>query len=96
VSVESCEVCGTTLRSDNRSGLCRRTPACRTERRRREAERAGTGLRCLCSCPRTDHKLGEGKEPCDPAVHPACGCTEFRLDARSRISSEDEDTGEAA
>jgi len=93
VSVESCEVCGTTLRSDNRSGLCQRTPACRTERRRRDAERAGTGLRCLCSCPRVDHKLGEGKEPC---THRACGCDEYRLDVRSRISSEDEDTGEAA
>jgi len=91
VSVESCEVCGTTLRSDNRSGLCQRTPACRTERRRRDAERARTGPRCLCSHPRSVHAAGDYLEPCKPS----CGCGEFRLDVRSRIS-DDDDTGEAA
>lgn len=89
--MSSCEVCGITLRSDNRSGLCcnRSRPACTRERQRREALRAAaaTGVRCLCGCLRADHALGEGLEACG---HRACGCGEFRLDARSRTGSEDE------
>jgi hypothetical protein len=77
-----CEICGTPLRSDNRSGLCctRRSAACTTERRRRE--RAAAGVRCLCSDPRTDHP-GDGK-----CSHRACGCDWYRLDYRSRIEPE--------
>lgn len=81
--MNSCEICGTTLRSDNRSGLCQRTPACKTERKRRETERAGgTGPRCLCSHP-ADHHWGSGE-----CMHRACGCGEWRLDARSPVRYE--------
>ena len=71
----SCEVCGGPLRSDNRTGLCRRTAACNTERRRRDLTRAVAGTRCLCLHP----------------VHPsvrcpvrACGCDVSRPIAATR------------
>lgn len=77
--MNECEVCHTTLRSDNRSGLCQRTPACRTERKRREAERSGgTGPRCLCSHVERDHPGGE-------CIRALCGCGEWRLDRRSSL-----------
>lgn len=89
--MSECEICGTTLRSDNRSGLCQRTPACKTERRRRETERAGgAGPRCKCSHPGPDHRGG-------PCARPLCGCGEWRLDARSPVRYENaEEAGDAA
>jgi hypothetical protein len=67
----SCEVCGGGLRSDNRTGLCRRTTACNTERRRRELLRAKAGARCRCSHPDLDHVGGE-------CIRALCGCLEYR------------------
>ena len=70
----SCEVCSGPLRSDNRTGLCRRTAACNTERRRRELLRAATP-RCLCSDP---------AHPGGRCTRPSCGCLEDRPDAWPR------------
>ncbi len=41
---------------------------------------------CLCSHPRADHDAREALEPCSRRLHPACGCDEFRLDARSSVA----------
>lgn len=88
--MNSCEVCGTTLRSDNRTGICCRTTACRTERKRRETERAGgPGTRCKCSHGERDHPGGE-------CIRALCGCGEWRLDSRSPARYESAAEGSAA
>lgn len=69
--MNECKICRTTLRSDNRSGICQRTPACRAERYRRELERTGTGPRCLCA-----HR--SGRHGLDGAGSCRCGCRGFR------------------
>jgi len=80
----SCEVCHGPLRSDNRTGLCRRTAACNTERRRRELLRAAAGTRCLCS------------DPAHPGIRcprPSCGCTEDRPDPKAAAAARSASTG---
>jgi len=39
---------------------------------------------CLCSHERSDHRVGVGLEAC---TH-WCGCSEYRLDARSPVQDE--------
>ena len=41
---------------------------------------------CLCSHERTDHRVGVGLEKC---THRACGCDEYRLDARSPVAEDE-------
>lgn len=40
---------------------------------------------CLCSHEYPDHRVGVGLEKC---THRACGCDEYRLDARSPVRDE--------
>jgi hypothetical protein len=70
-----CGVCGGPLRRDNRTGLCRRTAACNTERRRRGALRAAAP-RCLCSHSRDRHE-NDGK------CVTACGCDRYRRNPKA-------------
>jgi hypothetical protein len=75
----SCEVCDGPLRSDNQSGLCNRTIACETERRRRDRQRA-SGPFCRCSHPEAEHPGGE-------CIRAACGCLEWRPAAVQDVKS---------
>jgi hypothetical protein len=52
-----------------------------------------SGHLCLCSHERTDHRVGRGFEEC---THRACGCGEYRLDARSPVRGEGTVIEEAA
>jgi len=47
-----------------------------------------TDYLCLCSHPLDDHEVGIGGEECLRELHPACGCNEYRLDARSPVRAE--------
>lgn len=47
---------------------------------------------CLCSHEYDDHLVGVGEEPC---TH-WCGCSEYRLDARSPVRSGEDAATEGA